>query len=379
MLASVTGPDEAEVALAGGADIIDLKDPTQGALGAVDPALVRAAVERVAGRRPVSAVLGDLPMEAGTIRTAAEAMAATGVEFVKLGVFPGADPAAAIQALAPLARRVRLVAVLFADLDPDLGLLAALGDAGFAGAMLDTARKGEGRLLDHMPIPALRRFVAACREHGLTCGLAGALEPPDVPRLLLLEPDLLGFRGALCAEGRAGPLDPACVALVRALIPRETSEGGIVAQLHILGARGFVPDLDDQARTDRIFVHDLTLPVRIGAYAREHGAPQRVRFAVDAWVTRPARPAQDLRDIVSYDLIADGIRLLVDAGHVELVETLAEQVAALVLAHPRVVRVRARLEKLETGSGIVGVAIERTRDTVRAGTALPFQISAARS
>ena len=378
MLASVTGPDEAEIGLAGGADIIDLKDPSRGALGAVDPALVRAAVERVAGRRPCSAVTGDLPMEPGTIRTAVDAMAATGVEFVKLGVFPGADPEGAIRALTPLARRVRLVAVLFADLAPDLSLLHALGGAGFAGAMLDTARKGDGRLLDHMPVPALRRFVAACRERGLMCGLAGALEPPDIPRLLQLEPDLLGFRGALCAAGRAGPLDPARVALVRGLIPREAPADGAVGQLHILGTRGFAPDPDDLAHTDRIFVHNLTLSVRIGAYAREHGAPQPVRFSVDAWVARPSRPAQDLRDVVSYDLIADGIRLLVDAGHVELVETLAEQIAALLLAHARVARVRVRLEKMETGSGIVGVAIERTRDTMRSATAPRFQIPAAR-
>ena len=378
MLASVTGPDEAEAAVAGGADIVDLKDPAQGALGAVDVATAAAAVARVAGRRPCSAVTGDLPMEPQAVLAAAEAMAGTGVAYVKVGVFPGGDPTAVIRALAPLSARVQLVAVLFADLAPDLALLPQLAAAGFTGAMLDTARKGEGRLLDHMALPALRRSVVACHANGLLCGLAGALEPPDVPRLLLLDPDFLGFRGALCASGRAGALDPARVALVRALIPREAADGAGVAQLHILGTRGFAPDPDDLAGTDRIFVHDLVLPAHIGAYAREHGAPQRVRFAVDAWVARPARPAQDLRDVVSYDLITDGIRLLVDAGHVELVETLAEQVAALLLAHPRVVRVRVRLEKLDTGAGVVGVTIERTRDSVRAGAASLFSRPAAR-
>lgn len=377
MLASVAGPDEAETALAGGADIIDLKDPSHGALGAVSPATVRAAVARVAGRRPVSAVTGDLPMEPGPIRAAAETMAAAGVEFVKIGMFPGGEPGIAISGLASLAQRVRLVAVLFADCSPDLNVLPKLAEAGFAGAMLDTARKGEGRLLDHMAVPVLRRFVAACRERGLMCGLAGALEPPDIPRLLLLEPDLLGFRSALCKGGRAGPLDPARVALVRGLIPREAPADGAVTQLHILGTRGYAPDPGDLSQTDCIFVHDLTLPVRIGAYASEHGAPQSVRFSVDAWVARSTRPAQDLRDVVSYDLISDGIRLLVDSGHVELVETLAEHVVAMLLAHPRIIRVRARLEKLETGSGIVGVVIERTRDAMRAAAPL-FQLPALR-
>ena len=360
MLASVRGPDEAEIALAGGADIIDLKDPSRGALGAVEESAVRSTVERIAGRRTVSAVIGDLPL-GGRAVDAAEAMAATGVDFVKLGIFPAEDTERAVRALAPLARRVRLVAVLPADLSPDLDLVPALAEAGFAGAMLDTARKDGRRLLDHVPIPELRRFVASCRAAGLLCGLAGALEPPDIPRLLLLAPDLLGFRGALCAagrpEGRAGPIDPSRVALVRGLIPREERAAEIVRQPELVG-------------TDRIFVRDLVLPVEIGAYAREHGAPQPVRFSVDAWVAGPMRPARDLRDVVSYDLISDGIRLLVDAGHVELVETLAERIASLLLAHPRVARVRVRLEKLETGSGIVGVEIERAQEATRAALAV---------
>ncbi len=77
-------------------------------------------------------------------------MAATGVDFVKVGFFPAAEAAACAAALGRLAGRVKLVAVLFADLEPDLGLLPALAKHGFAGAMLDTADKGKGRLLDHL-------------------------------------------------------------------------------------------------------------------------------------------------------------------------------------------------------------------------------------
>ena len=66
-LASVTGPEEAEVALAHGADIIDLKDAANGALGAVAPDVVRATVAAIAGRRPTSAVTGELPMEPAAI------------------------------------------------------------------------------------------------------------------------------------------------------------------------------------------------------------------------------------------------------------------------------------------------------------------------
>ncbi|HTW27489.1 MAG TPA: (5-formylfuran-3-yl)methyl phosphate synthase [Acetobacteraceae bacterium] len=365
MLASVTGAAEAEIAFAGGADVIDLKDPGRGALGAVAPAVAHETVAAIAGRRPVSAVLGDLPMRPETVLAAAEAMAATGVDYLKLGIFAGGDVLACLKALAPLAAHLRLVAVLFADGPPDLSLLPEIAAAGFAGAMLDTQEKAGKRLLDWMDLPALRRFVTECRDRGLMAGLAGALEAPDVPRLLVLAPDLLGFRGALTGPGgRGAALDPERLREIRELIPPEGGPAGAGGMDYRLLAAGlYAPDPNgDPSLTDRVFVRDLVLPVVIGAYARERHAPQPVRFEVEAHVARIRRPTQDMRDVFSYDVITDGIRMLIAAGHVALVETLAERVAAMVLEHPRVTRVMVRLEKLQTGSGIVGVLIERTRD-----------------
>src|SRR6187431_1750780 len=78
LLASVTGPDEAALVLAHGADIIDLKDASNGALGALAPDVVRATVAAIHGRRPVSAVTGNLPMEPEVIVAAVETMTRTG-------------------------------------------------------------------------------------------------------------------------------------------------------------------------------------------------------------------------------------------------------------------------------------------------------------
>ena len=134
----------------------------------------------------------------------------------------------------------------------------------------------------------------------------------------------------------------------------------------LLAARGYAPaSAGDDVPVDLVFVDDLVLPVFIGAYARERDAPQNVRFAVTASVMRAGRAAEDMRDVFSYDLITDGIRLLIGAGHIPLVETLAERIAAMVLGHPRVTKVMVRVEKLETGSGTVGVEIERTRTAAR--------------
>jgi dihydroneopterin aldolase len=116
----------------------------------------------------------------------------------------------------------------------------------------------------------------------------------------------------------------------------------------------------EAARFDLVLVSDLVLPVFIGAYAHEFAAPQRVRFTVAASVLRRAQPADALAEVFSYDHITDGIRRLIAAGHVALVETLAERIAAMVLANQRVIKVRVRVEKLDTGSGTVGVEIERS-------------------
>jgi dihydroneopterin aldolase len=368
LLASVTGPDEAALVFAGGADIIDLKDAARGALGALAPEVLRATVAAVGGRRPVSAVTGDLPMEPDVITAAAARTAETGVDYVKVGLFPGPKRPECIRALASLARSTKIVGVMFADRGADNGLLALMAEAGFAGAMLDTAGKGAGRLLDHMDIPALRLFIAACRERGLMAGLAGSLEPPDVPRLLLLEPDYLGFRGALCVgRDRTARIDPEAIAVIRELIPFDArgaaQEDPAVARVdyRLLAARGYSVEEGETAATDHIFVRDFVLPARVGAYAREREKSQNVRFNIDVKVRRTGHGVEDMRDVFSYDVITDGIRIIVAQEHIAFLETLAERVAALVLDHPRAASVTVRVEKLDVGPGGVGVEIVRER------------------
>ncbi len=369
LLASVTGPEEAILALTHGADIIDLKDPAKGALGALEPAAVRAVVSVIAGRRPVSAVTGDLPMEPDVVVGAVTAMAGTGVDFVKVGLFPGAKRVDCIRALAGIARKTKVIGVMFADSGADVGLLPVMAECGFAGAMLDTAHKGQGRLLDHADLESLSGFVRGCRAHGLLTGLAGSLEAPDVPRLALLSPDYLGFRGALCAaHDRKAGLDANAVSFIRALIAPDQRRvasphpGPRPPDYRLLAARGYSADAaKDDAETDRVFVHDLVLPLRIGVYEYERAVTQNVRFTVDVEIARAAHAVQDMRDVLSYDIIVDGIRLIADSGHVPLAETLAERIADFLLGHGRVQCVTVKVEKLDVGPGRVGVEIRRRR------------------
>ncbi len=118
-----------------------------------------------------------------------------------------------------------------------------------------------------------------------------------------------------------------------------------------------------------VFLRDMVLPASIGVHAAEHRAPQRIRINIDLAVIddagRPlsrAAPGRDeLSRVVDYEAVAAGVRAIVSAGHVRLVETLAERLAEACLRDGRVRRARIRVEKLDVfaDTGAVGVEIER--------------------
>ena len=221
-LASVRDPAEAELVLAAGADIVDLKDPAKGALGAVGLATIKACVAKVAGRAPVSATIGDLPVDADPAADAVRATAACGVDYVKLGVMPDGDPQDCFTRLRAERRRPDVILVFFADAMPAFDPVAAAVAARARGVMFDTAGKQSGSLLDRMTLGEIDRFVTVARREGLMVGVAGSLRSTDVAPLLALQPDLIGFRGALCHGAQRGAcLDPIACSRIRALIPAE--------------------------------------------------------------------------------------------------------------------------------------------------------------
>jgi len=225
VLASVRNRDEARRVLAAGVDIIDLKEPDDGALGAVPVAVMRAVVAEVAGRVPVSATIGDITAVDDAI-AAVTRTAASGVDIVKIGFFPGLEPRELIPRLAPLAGEQRLVAVLFAEQGSQIETLPQLAAAGFYGAMLDTGDKQAGGLRRQLADVELAAFVVLARQYGLLTGLAGSLRLEDIAPLCRLEPDYLGFRGALCAAGRRrDPLDEQALARVVATVRAHGAHG----------------------------------------------------------------------------------------------------------------------------------------------------------
>ena len=221
-LASVTSIEEAQLAAGAGADIIDCKDPGRGALGALPVTLVRDIAQALPGELIVSATIGDLACEPEAVVAAARAMAASGCDIIKVGLFPGGDARGTIAALGACPfPGTHLVGLLLADRTPDLGLIEAMADAGFAGAMLDTAGKARGTLRDHLSDEQLAEFLTRVQARGLFAGLAGSLRVSDIASLMRLKPNVLGFRGALC-EGavRTGPLSADAVRAVRTELDR---------------------------------------------------------------------------------------------------------------------------------------------------------------
>jgi uncharacterized protein (UPF0264 family) len=236
LLVSVANGDEAAAALAGGADIIDAKDPAAGPLGAVTIDALREISRTVKVRaahdpaRLLTAALGDA-VDEDAVERAACAAAAAGAKLVKLGFagIPGAARAAALLRAAGRGAHAGsrggcgVVAVAYADaddvasLDAD-DLLDAAAAAGAAGALLDTANKNGRGLRGLLSQQALSRWVARAHQAGLMAAVAGRLQIDDFDFVRDAGADVAGVRGAACDGGRTGRIsyDKVC-ALRRAL------------------------------------------------------------------------------------------------------------------------------------------------------------------
>jgi uncharacterized protein (UPF0264 family) len=220
LLVSVREVEEALAAAEAGADFIDLKEPADGALGALAPAQIGRIVAVLRARHPalrISATVGDLEArQQREILRRVERVAACGVDYVKVGLWP-ATPAAGralVDALA--ASPAAVVPVLVADGGIDAALVAhALGRGAFPALMVDTADKGRGSLLQRLPLAALAAFVETVRAGGAMVGLAGSLRAEDAPALRALAPDFAGFRGAVTRGARTAALDPRRVRQLR--------------------------------------------------------------------------------------------------------------------------------------------------------------------
>jgi uncharacterized protein (UPF0264 family) len=222
LLVSVVDAEEARAAAAAGADIVDVKNPAEGSLGAPLPDVIAAVRAVVPAELPVSAAIGDMPNLPGTAALAALGAARSGARFVKVGLWGVSTEAEAVELLRAVCGAVTglpgtvVVAAAYADarrvphalLPPKL--LPRVADAAGVGVcLLDTAVKDGRGLLAWLSPPELAALVTDAHAAGLQVALAGALRLEDLPVVRAAGADIAGVRSAACGGGRRiGALDP---------------------------------------------------------------------------------------------------------------------------------------------------------------------------
>jgi uncharacterized protein (UPF0264 family) len=228
LLVSVMNAEEAEEAVNGGADILDIKNPREGSLGAAHPKLISELCHQFSQILPVSAAVGDFPHLPNAAALAALCAADIGADYIKIGLLGSQSERQAFDLLTnvkdTLAWRgssAKLIAAVYADyreagtLEPRL-LPAVASRANVAGCMIDTLNKKGTSLFDYLDSEILREFIGECSRYDLLSALAGSLKLCHVGSLNALRPDIVGVRGAVCQGGiRAGCIDHQKVAEFR--------------------------------------------------------------------------------------------------------------------------------------------------------------------
>jgi uncharacterized protein (UPF0264 family) len=213
VLISPSDEKEAVEAIAGGADIIDVKNPREGALGANFPWVIKRIREIAPPHVEVSCTLGDIPNLPGAMSLAAVGAATTGVDYVKAGLYGLKTKDDAVYLMKNIGRAIR-------DFDSSIKVAATgYADAARIGsvnpllvpeiayeaevdiAMVDTAVKDDKNLFSFLTAKQLASFVEKAHVYGLEVALAGSLRKEHLPMVYSLGAEVVGLRGAACTYG----------------------------------------------------------------------------------------------------------------------------------------------------------------------------------
>jgi hypothetical protein len=202
-----------EVMAAGGVDILDVKNPAEGTLGANTPDVIKEVMDLVPGDVVIAASIGDLDFKPGTASLAAYGVASLGVDYVTASMF-AVKQAEEVGVMADRLRRA------VDEYDSGCGLIVSgYADAGRIGAaspfdfvdslggadilMVDTAIKDGKNILDFATVEELIELKDRAHDSGLKLILAGSIRIPHLKEAVRAGPDILGFRGAVCQDGEA--------------------------------------------------------------------------------------------------------------------------------------------------------------------------------
>ena len=211
LLVSVRDIREAEIVIRAGVDLVDIKEPEGGSLGAASDEVIREIFSLVGSRLPLSVALGELLEPAITDRLPEDASC-----YVKLGLAGCGSlpdwPLRWRERIEQLPIAVQPVAVVYADwrvadAPPPSEVLRHVGTMAARAVLVDTFKKNRGNLLAHWSLGQIAEFVDDVHRLELPAVLAGSLSASQTHSLVALGADCLAFRGAVCRDDRSGPLD----------------------------------------------------------------------------------------------------------------------------------------------------------------------------
>lgn len=213
LLVSAINLKEAKEATLGGADILDVKNPKEGSLGASFSWIIKEISDFAKDKIIVSSTIGDVPYKPGTVSLAALGSAVSGSNYVKVGLYGTKNYEEALEVMNAVVKTVNdydenitVVACGYADayrvgsiLPEEIPDVAK--DSNSDVAMLDTFIKDGKRLTDHISSNQLEEFVQKSHEYNLKVALAGSVNKTDVSLLKNIGCDIMGVRGCVCTDG----------------------------------------------------------------------------------------------------------------------------------------------------------------------------------
>jgi uncharacterized protein (UPF0264 family) len=221
---------EAKAALKGGADILDVKNPEEGSLGANFPWAIKEVVQLAGGKIPVSATIGDLDYKPGTASLAALGAAFSGADYIKAGLLGIKTSEQAENMLTKIVRSVKdyspekkVVASAYSDfnrvgsISPML-LPKVAKNCGADVVMVDTAIKDGRSTFEFMNEQELDEFISAGVKLGLDVAIAGTIGFKDLDLLKRLSPSIIGVRGIVCGGDRKSSIKPELVTKLKLAI-----------------------------------------------------------------------------------------------------------------------------------------------------------------
>jgi uncharacterized protein (UPF0264 family) len=228
LLVSPIDISEAIISERGGADIIDVKNPKEGSLGANFPWVIQEVRSRVT--KPLSATIGDFNYKPGTASLAALGAAVAGADYVKVGLYDIKTEGQAFEVLSGVVKAVKsydrnkiVVASAYSDYTrigsiPALQLPAVAQQAGCDVVMVDTGLKDGRSTFEFMGNDELQSFVDGAHGQGLKCALAGSIKFDDIPHIRKIGADIIGVRGLVCGGDRNDGIRAELVTKLRAMM-----------------------------------------------------------------------------------------------------------------------------------------------------------------